>query len=108
MAQLRQRKADLEALGASLYCVVPMDGYRTATFKKGSAGPYTTLSDPAGRACVIYGVAKQLVVHNEWVNSPSVFIVDRKGIIRYSHVGKSWGNRPLANTLLAEVKKAGT
>ena len=108
MAQLRKKKAAIEALGASLYCVVPMDGYRTATFKKGSAGPYVTLSDPAGRACAIYGVAKQLVVHNEWVNSPSMFIVDLKGIIRYSYVGKSWGDRPSANTLLIEIKKAGS
>lgn len=106
MAQLRQRKADLEALGASLYCVLPMDLYRASTFKKGSAGPYMTLSDPAGRACAIYGAAKQLVVHNEWVNSPSVFVIDRKGIITYSHLGNSWGDRPSADAILEEVKKA--
>lgn len=106
MAQLRQRKGDLDKLGAALYCVLPMDLYRAATFKKGSAGPYTTLSDPAGRACAVYGVAKQLVVHNEWVNSPSVFVIDRKGVITYSYVGNSWGDRPSAETILEEAKKA--
>ena len=106
MAQLRQRKAELDGLGAALYCILPMDLYRAATFKKGSAGPYTTLSDAAGRACAIYGVAKQLVVHNEWVNSPAVFVVDRKGVVTYAYAGNFWGDRPSADVILEEVKKA--
>jgi peroxiredoxin len=106
MAQLRQRKADLDALGASLYCVLPMDLHRAATFKKGSAGPYTTLSDAAGRTCAVYGVSKQLVVHNEWVNSPAVFVIDRKGVITYRYVGSSWDDRPTAETILEEARKA--
>ena len=106
MAQLRRRKEEFDGLGAALYCILPMDRYRASTFKKRTAGPYVTLSDPAGRACAIYGVAKQLVVHNEWVNSPSIFILDGKGVVRYAYVGKSWGDRPSADVILAEVRKA--
>lgn len=106
MTQLRQRKSELDHLGAILMCVLPMDLYRTRSFKERSAGPYLTLSDPAGRACAMYGVAKQLVVHNEWVNSPAVFVIDRKGMITYAYVGNSWGDRPPADAILEQVRKA--
>ena len=106
MAQLRQKKAELDRLGAVLYCVLPMDLYRCRTYQKGSAGPYTTLSDPAGRASAIYGAAKQLIVHSEWVNSPSVFIINRKGVITYAKIGNSWGDRPSAATIIEKAKEA--
>ena len=83
MTQLRQRKADLDRTGAVLYCILPMDLVRCRSYQKKSAGPYATLSDPAGKASAIYGAAKQLIVHNEWVNAPSVFVLDKKGRIRY-------------------------
>ena len=54
----------------------------------------------------MYGVAKQLVVHDEWVNSPATFVIDRKGIVRYAYVGDYWGDRPSADTIFEEVKKA--
>lgn len=106
MAQLRQKKAELDRLGAVVYDVIPMDLVRAATFKKTRANGFTTLSDPAGRACSIYGVAKQLIVHNEWVNSPSVFVIDRRGIVTFAHAGKSFSDRPSADAVLEEVKKA--
>ncbi len=106
MAQLRQRKAELDGAGAVVVDVLPMDLVRAATFKRTRAGPFATLSDPAGRACATYGVARQLVVHNEWVNSPSVFVIDRKGVITYAHVGSSFGDRPSAEKVVEEVKKA--
>ena len=107
MAQLRQRKIELDLLGAELFCILPMDRYRSATFKKKTAGPYTTLSDPAGRACSIYGVHRQLVVvRGEWVSSPAIFVIDLKGIITYRYVGKDEFDRPSAGTIIEEVEKA--
>jgi hypothetical protein len=64
-------------------------------------------SDPDGRACAIYGVAKQLVVHSEWVNSPSVFVIDRKSVITYAHVGSSWGDRRDRAVLERRAARAG-
>ena len=83
-----------------------MDLYRARSFQKRSSGEFLTLSDPSGRACAMYGVAKQLVVHDEWVNSPATFVIDRKGIVRYAYVGDYWGDRPSADTIFEEVKKA--
>ena len=106
MAQLRRRKFELEILGAELYCILPMDRYRSATFKKKTAGPYTTLSDPAGRACSIYGVYRQLVVaRGECVNAPATVIIDLDGVVRYRYVGKDEFDRPSAETIIREIKK---
>ncbi len=106
MAQLRRRKFELDVMGAELYCILPMDLYRCGTFQKKTAGPYTTISDAAGRACSIYGVHQQrVVVNGEWVNAPATFIIDRKGVIRYRYVGKTEFDRPSADAVIEAVKK---
>jgi peroxiredoxin len=106
MAQLRQRRAELDRWGAVVYDVLPMDLIRSSNFQKTRANGFTTLSDPAGRACAIYGVAKQLFVHHEWVNSPSVFVIDRRGVVTFAHVGTSFSDRPSADVVLREVANA--
>ena len=106
MAQLRRKKADFDRAGAELICILPMDLVRCRSYQKKSAGPFTTLSDPAGRASAIYGAARQLIVHNEWVNAPSVFVINSKGMITYAHHGNSWGDRPSADAIVAEANKA--
>lgn len=105
MAQLRQRQKDFAAAGATVACVIAMDPVRAAYFAKNKPGPYTALSDVSSRVASLYGVAKQLVVHDEWVNAPSVFVI-RGGKVAWSYVGKSWGDRPTMDTILDEVAKA--
>ncbi|MCI0341721.1 MAG: hypothetical protein L0216_11340 [Planctomycetales bacterium] len=46
-------------------------------------------------------------MHNEWVNCPGLFVVDRRGIVTYVHRGSSWSDRPAPETVLAEARKAG-
>src|SRR4030095_7750199 len=73
-AQLRLKKDEIEKLGARAYVVVSMDLHRTRVFKEENlllsrgAGPFakekrlvfaTALSDPAGRAAALYGVARK-------------------------------------------------
>ena len=107
MAQLRHRKPELGIMGAELFCILPMDRYRCSTFQSKTAGPYLTLSDPAGRACSIYGVHRQLVVaKGEWVSTPATFVINRKGIITYRYVGKDEFDRPSADTIIEEVANA--
>src|SRR5262249_38662634 len=99
-AQLRLKKDEIEKLGAEAYVVVSMDIHRTRTFKEENlllsrgAGPFskekslvfaTALSDPAGRAAALYGVSRKCLRWGSWVeNSPTWFVIDRKGIITYS------------------------
>ena len=70
--------------------VDPQELFRVSSMRKKLKSPFRFLSDPTAWVCAQYGVAKQLMVHQEWVNLPATFIVDKKGILRYAHVGRGW------------------
>lgn len=44
------------------------------------------------------------VVHSEWINRPSVVIVDKEGVVRFSYYGTFWGDRPSMHELLEMVR----
>ena len=99
-AQLRLKKDEVEKLGADVYVVLAMDLYRTRVFKEEnlllSKGPgkfskekslvcATALSDPAGYASAVYGVARKCLRWGSWVeNQPCWFVIDRKGTLTYT------------------------
>jgi len=98
-AQLRLKKDEVEKLGAEVYVVLAMDLYRTRVFKEENLllskgeGPFskekslvyaTALSDPAGYASALYGVARKCLRWGAWVeNQPHWFVIDRKGTITF-------------------------
>jgi peroxiredoxin len=108
VAQLRQRQAVIEAMGGSVHCVVPGDDSRALYFKEWAAGPFCTLSDPAGRTGARYGVTK-LHVGVDWASARSLFVIDSKGRIRYAVEHYQSGGPPRGlplETVLEEARKA--
>jgi len=108
VAQLRQRQADLEAAGVAVLCVVPGDDLRALFFKERIAGAARVLSDPAGRIGAIYGVTK-LHVGVDWAGARSLFVIDRRGAIRYALEHYAAGGPPRGmpiETVLQELRKA--
>lgn len=101
---MRRQEAEVSALGAKVACIVGLDQVRTKYFLEHKPGPYVALSDASARVGALYGVARQLLVHDEWVNAPCVFIV-KDGKIAWKHVGKSWGDRPTMEKILEEIKR---
>jgi peroxiredoxin len=99
-AQLRLKKDEIEKLGAEAYVVLAMDLYHARVFKEKNLllsrfkGPFwkekslvfaTPLSDPAGRASAIYGVARKCLRWGSWVeNRPCWFVIDRHGTLTYA------------------------
>ncbi len=99
-AQLRLKSSEVEKLGAEAYVVLAMDLYRTKVFKEQNlllsrgAGTFskrkslvyaTALSDPAGYASALYGVARKCLRWGSWVeNEPTWFVIDRKGMLTYA------------------------
>ena len=88
--------------------VVPQEQFRAAWWKEKLKLPFTLVADPTAWACAQYGVAKQLVVHDEWVNIPAAFVVDRTGILRYAHVGTAFNDRATAEELLEALDRLGS
>ncbi|MDQ3689530.1 MAG: hypothetical protein M3406_05745 [Chloroflexota bacterium] len=49
----------------------------------------------------MYGVDPlEFVVHAEWINRPSTFVIDSAGTVQFAYRGTFWGDRPtIAETL---------
>lgn len=63
------------------------------------------LVDRAGAVGAQYGVEPlAFAVHAEYINRPSVVIVDREGIVRFAYAGTFWGDRPSIHRLLDMVR----
>ena len=125
-AQLRLKKDEVEKLGAEVFVVLSMDLHRTRMFKEENLllskfkGPFakekslvyaTALSDPAGHASALYGVARKCLRWGAWVeNQPHWFVIDRKGTLSFMLQPKF--DTPTAyekdvELVLEELKKAG-
>lgn len=70
-----------------------------------SAMSFPLLMDSAFTVSATYGVAFQMRIHTELSNRPATFIIDRQGIIRYVHRGRSFSDRPKPADIEAELKK---
>ena len=124
-AQLRLKKDEVEKLGAAAYVVLAMDRYRAKVFKEENLllstfdGPFskekslvfaTALSDPAGYASAVYGVARKCLRWGAWVeNQPHWFVIDRRGTLTFMLEPKF--DTPTAyekdvDLLLEELRKA--
>jgi peroxiredoxin len=63
------------------------------------------LVDRAGAVGAEYGVQPMaFTVHAEWINRPSVVIVDKEGVARFAYYGTFWGDRPSIHQLLEMVR----
>lgn len=63
------------------------------------------LRDNAGAIGGVYGVDPMAyAVHSEYINRPSVFIIDPEGIIRFAYRGTYWGDRPSMHEVLKMIK----
>jgi alkyl hydroperoxide reductase subunit AhpC len=63
------------------------------------------LIDLASAVGAEYGVQPMaFVVHSEWINRPSVVIVDKEGIVRFAYYGTFWGDRPSIHQTLDMVR----
>jgi hypothetical protein len=98
-AQLRLKRDEVEKLGAEVYVVLAMDLHRTRVFKEENLllsrgdGPFakekslvyaTALSDPAGSASAVYGVARKCLRWGAWVeNQPHWFVIDPGGTVTF-------------------------
>lgn len=63
------------------------------------------LADRAGVVGAEYGVQPMtFAVHSEYINRPSVVIVDKEGTVRFAYYGTFWGDRPSIRRTLEMVR----
>jgi len=57
---------------------------------------YLLVSDPKRRVIKQYGVLHP----TEGIARPAVYIIDKRGVVRYRHIGKDYSDRPSIQSLL--------
>ena len=67
---------------------------------------YQILSDADRSVIKSYRVFN--AAEHEGIAHPSVFIIDKSGLIKYLYVGKDPSDRPADEVLIEEIKKAAT
>ena len=94
--------------GVQVMTIECHDTYRSSKLVAGRELWWPHLVDLAGKVGATYGVdPMEFVVHDEWVNRPSIIIVDREGIVRFAYYGTFWDDRPTIRESL-EMIKTGT
>ena len=103
--QLQQQAAAFKALNAAVIVIDGQELYRAQWWQRKLKIDYPILADPAVRVQGLYGVARQLVVHEEWVNVPAAFVVDKQGTLSFGYWGRAFNDRVSAERMVAEVRK---
>lgn len=63
------------------------------------------LVDRAAAVGVRYGIQPMaFAVHAEYINRPTVALIDKKGVLRFLYQGTFWGDRPSIHELLEMMK----
>ena len=107
---MRGKLAEIKGQSAQLVAIDPHEVW-SAKFLLKETGQSTDdlnfplLMDPSLTVSATYGVAGQMRIHTEWSNRPATFVIDREGVLRYTHRGTSFNDRPSAATVVGELMK---
>ena len=99
---------DFDAVDAKVLLVVPHERCRVKWWAERGQGKVTVLADPGFLVSSMYGVAFQMRIHSDTSNTPGTFVIDKQGVLRWSHIGtgrRNYADRPSAAVTLAKVKE---
>jgi peroxiredoxin len=85
MAQLRHDYEKFKALNTEVLVMVPNGPKMISRYTNGNAIPYPILTDKGSQVAARYFQIKKFLL----AGTPSVFLVDRLGKIRYAHYATS-------------------
>ena len=102
---MASRQKDIDELGAQFFAI-SVDDLSNAGFIADSTGiPFPVLYDPAAETVREFGVFDLL---GDGLATPSTFVIDADGIIRWKYVGQRIGDRPSVDTILSQVAALGS
>lgn len=91
MAQLRQRYEDITRRGTEVLVIGPEGADQFAEYWQENDLPYTGLPDPDHRVLKLYGQEVSLF---KLGRMPAQVVVDKQGVARFVHYGKSMQDIP--------------
>ncbi|MCE9637770.1 MAG: peroxiredoxin family protein [Planctomycetes bacterium] len=87
LQRLTTEQAKLDSWKVSVVVVDPHEKERTKAWSDRLKLPFTTASDPAGRAAATYGCARQMFRAGEWLPSPTWCVIDTSGRLVWRRAG---------------------
>jgi len=90
LVQLQEAHDKFAEVDAEILVIDAQEAFRVRAWRDKLESPFVFLSDPTAWVSAQYGVAKQIVVHDEWVSLPSAFVIDKQGVLAYAHRGRGW------------------
>jgi peroxiredoxin len=105
LVQLQEAHGQFVEADAAILVIDVQEEFRVREWRDKLASGFTFLSDPSAWVSAQYGVAKQIVVHDEWVSLPSAFVINKEGVLTYAHRGRGWPmeERATAQDILAAL-----
>lgn len=96
MAQLRQDYEAFRSRNAEMLVVVPNGPRMIGKHMRECAPPYAILSDKGGRVAVQYGICvrRTILPALSCVLTPTLFLIDRAGTVRYTNYTRSYVREP--------------
>ena len=100
MAQLRQEFDQFTQRNVAILVIGPEKAAKFASYFKENQLPFRGLPDPKHSVLKLYGQEVKLF---KFGRMPAQAIVDREGIVRYVHYGKSMSDIPSNSELLSLI-----
>jgi len=100
MAQLRHDYKEFQALDTEILVMVPNGPKMISRYINTNSSPYPILSDKRSKVAGEYLQVKQFFK----LGTPSVFVVDKSGMIIYAHYAASFIEEPTNSEPLAILK----
>ncbi|MFQ6111987.1 MAG: peroxiredoxin family protein [Nitrospinota bacterium] len=100
LVQLQKSLPEFERLGAKVVAVSVDDVPTMQKTVRQLGLTYPVISDAEARIVKLYDVLHP----DEGVSRPATFIIDKRGVIRYVHIGKDFRDRPPVAKLLNIVR----
>jgi peroxiredoxin len=104
MAQLRHDYQDFKSLNTEVLVIVPNGPKAITRYVNYNGTPYPILSDKGAKVATQYAIDTRQVVLFQ-IFTPTIFIVDTNGVIRYASYGSSYIKEPDNRELLGVVSK---
>ena len=103
LTRLAEDYEKIKQAGADLIAISSDDQNFAWSMSLTTGAKYQILSDSDRKVIRSYGVLN--AKERDGIAHPSIFIIDKEGLIRYMYVGKDPGDRPEDQTIIDEVKK---
>ena len=88
---MAEQHADFQGLCVETLVVAPTTVQAAQSYFRNDPAPFASVADPEREVFEQYGVARRPLSLGQ---RPGLFIIDRKGVVRFAHVGRQQWNIP--------------